>query len=321
MENKILYNQTDVNREIRNLFKAPTVRRVAISAFVGRGAESYLPNPQGLMLVCWPKAGGTNPNALRKLMEKKVEVFFSDRLHMKVYWAANRGCVITSANLSRNALGAGNLKEAGILIGPDEIDIDELLKSTKKRAVNSREMKKLDRAHTRFVALNKVQEKHSIPNFIRWFGTPNRPAWKLGWFDTYCNPSNAAKEKAMEEFEVREPHDFITAQRNDYKPYEWVLTFNLSKESPTDIKWLLAERIVNVSPRDKQYEKDYPCEAFQALPPALCPGERPFRTDSLFCYAFRRAVKRYGADRIKQASSVEPTGELIDLIATELRGA
>ena len=82
---KILYTQSDVYHAITKLFQAPTVRRVAISAFVGKGAESYLPNPQGITLVCWPKAGATNPHALRKLMKSGIEVQFTDRLHMKVY--------------------------------------------------------------------------------------------------------------------------------------------------------------------------------------------------------------------------------------------
>lgn len=73
---KILCNSAEIRQEIIQLFKSPGKRRVAISAFVGMGADAYLPNPKGLKLICWPKAGGTNPDMLRKLIKRGVEVFF-----------------------------------------------------------------------------------------------------------------------------------------------------------------------------------------------------------------------------------------------------
>src|SRR5436309_13786173 len=85
--NTVLYTSADVRRAIIDLFSSPARQRVAISAFVGAGAEAYLPRPSGLRLYCWPKAGGTNPNALRRLMKGGVLVFFVDSLHMKLYWA------------------------------------------------------------------------------------------------------------------------------------------------------------------------------------------------------------------------------------------
>jgi len=53
---------------------------------------------------------------------------FADRLHMKVYWSEGSGVVVTSANLSTNALGVGDLKEAGVLLGPESLDIDNSLR-------------------------------------------------------------------------------------------------------------------------------------------------------------------------------------------------
>ncbi len=111
---KVLYQSSDVRREIIKIFSHGGRRRVAIAAFVGDGAESYLPKPPGLEIICWPKAGGTNPNTLRRLTKRGAKIRFADRVHMKVYWADGYGAVITSANLSTNALGSGDLKEAGI---------------------------------------------------------------------------------------------------------------------------------------------------------------------------------------------------------------
>jgi hypothetical protein len=112
-----------------DLLSDPSDRRVAISAFVGDGAEAFLPFPKGIKLVCWPNPTGTNPRAVRVLLRKGVDVRFSDSLHMKVYWSKHRGAIITSANLSTNALGAGGLKEVGVKLLPGELDIERILSS------------------------------------------------------------------------------------------------------------------------------------------------------------------------------------------------
>ena len=96
----ILYTSAEVRQKIIELFSTSRGRRVAITAFVGAGADAYLPKANGIELVCWPKAGGTNPFALRKLMKKGVSVSFVDSLHMKVYWTEDKGAVITSAAAS-----------------------------------------------------------------------------------------------------------------------------------------------------------------------------------------------------------------------------
>src|SRR4051812_23758 len=99
---KLLYTSSDVRSAVIDLFSNSKGRRVAVVGFVGAGAESYLPKPEGIELYCWPKAGGTNPNMLRTLAKRKVEIRFVDSLHMKVFWAEKRGAVVTSANLSTN---------------------------------------------------------------------------------------------------------------------------------------------------------------------------------------------------------------------------
>src|SRR6266481_6428051 len=74
----ILYTSAEVRRAIIEIFSTGIGRRVAISAFVGSGAEAYLPRANGLQLYCWPKEGGTNPVAIRKLLKLGVHVFFVD---------------------------------------------------------------------------------------------------------------------------------------------------------------------------------------------------------------------------------------------------
>lgn len=106
---KMLMTSNDVRKELTTLMAPSKRRRVAISAFVGKGARDYIPKPRGVELICWPRAGGTNPQELRRLKRGGVKIGFANLLHMKLYWAAGRGTLVTSANLSTNALGAGNL--------------------------------------------------------------------------------------------------------------------------------------------------------------------------------------------------------------------
>src|ERR1700730_3562257 len=102
---RILKTSAAVRRAVTNLLAPGKMRRVAIAAFVGDGARAFIRQPKGVEIICWRKAGGTNPLELRRLKKAGARIRFAERLHMKVYWAAKRGAIITSANLSTNALG------------------------------------------------------------------------------------------------------------------------------------------------------------------------------------------------------------------------
>src|ERR1017187_6390493 len=144
---QVLYTSAEVRQAIVDIFSTTRGRRVAISAFVGDGAEAFLPSPSGISLVCWPHPSGTNPRTLRKLMAKGVEVSFADSLHMKVYWSEQKGAVVTSANLSTNAMGQGDLKEFGVRLPPKQIDIDRILQHLNVRPISPAELRRLDRLH------------------------------------------------------------------------------------------------------------------------------------------------------------------------------
>lgn len=128
MKIKILSSSKEIKAAIKEIFKSNRRRRVAITAFVGDEAHAYLSNPENLELYCWAKAGGTNPIAIRELILRGAKVYFSDSLHMKLYWS-NQGVVITSANLSTFALGSGGLKEIGVLLPASSVNIDKIIKS------------------------------------------------------------------------------------------------------------------------------------------------------------------------------------------------
>lgn len=318
---RILYKSSDVRKEVINLFSSAKARRVAITAFVGAGAESYLPTPKGIELVCWPKAGGTNPHALRRLINKGVKVSFSDSVHMKVYWAEGRGAVITSANLSTNALGSGGLKEVGVLIPKRGINIDRLLVSLHTRPVTDSELRKLDRLHNEFVIRNRG-EKRTRPQtqtYKTWYDSPSRATWKLGWWDDYLEEScYNAKKVSQKEYNVAEPNAALTCRKGDYKRGEWVLSFRLTGNRASSLGWMFVDHVVARTRAEmRQHGHAYPNEAIQIWPPARYP-ERPFRIDTQLRRAFSAAVKDYGPDKLTRLKSPMPPKQLLESVRERL---
>lgn len=142
---KILYDSEEIAVCIKSLFEevSPSDRRVVLVAYVGKDYAKFLPNPRGIDVVCNPTPGATSSIAIAELQKSGANVQFSDRLHMKVYWSEKRGCVITSANLSQNALGVRGLKEAGVFVEPNIVEIDELLKAAKRYPVTTKDLRML----------------------------------------------------------------------------------------------------------------------------------------------------------------------------------
>jgi hypothetical protein len=140
---KLLYDSGQVQRAIKRIFKICKGRRIAITAFVGEKAIAYLPKPKGIELVCWPKAGGTDPNSVRDLIRRGVKAYFVPNLHMKLYWTQDKGAVLTSANLSKSALGSGGLKEIGIFLDSDEVNITRIWRTIQPRPVLNGSLDKL----------------------------------------------------------------------------------------------------------------------------------------------------------------------------------
>lgn len=312
---KILYNSRLLRKEIINLFSVQNRRRVAIVAFVGDGAESYLPKPRGLHLICWPKAGGTNPNAIRQLIKRGVKVSFADSLHMKVYWAEGRGAIITSANLSTNALGSGDLKEVGVLLSDEDIDIDHLISSLKLRNPSKKELSDLDRLHDLFYVKNPpVRKKRQVPTFKTWYQSIAPRLWKLGWADEDGAFSRAAKEIAKQDYGLS-PYWFVACKKNDFRKEDWVLTFMLRNNAATELAWMFVDYIVPVAKNDKRaYSPGYPFQAVQVGKPNRYPIP-PFGIDKAFRKALSKAIKDFGGTiRIEALRSMKPSKRFINLI-------
>jgi hypothetical protein len=312
---KILYTSGEVRKAIAKLFSESEGNRVAISAFVGGGASAFLPKPGGLKLICWPKAGGTNPHALRKLLQSKVEVYFADAVHMKVYWTEDLGAVITSANLSQNALGSGNVREIGVQLPAGVIDIQRVISWIKPHQATKRELLRLDRQHKLFATRNPGHQKKSkADSWADWYVSKWKSEWKLGWWDADATVSITAKEYAKREYGISDPHDFIAGKKGEFEKGDWVLTFSLRKQSPGNIQWLYVDDFIHVPKLDKgSYDPSYPYQAVQVSSPSKYTVP-PFQIDRRFREALVGTVREFGAEKIKKWKSVKPSQILLNAI-------
>jgi predicted aspartyl protease len=312
--NTILYTSAEVRQAIINLFSSATGRRVAVSAFVGAGAESYLPHPSGLELFCWPKVGGTNPNALRKLAKSGVQVFFVDALHTKLYWSENRGAVLTSANLSTNALGAGDLKEMGILLEAGAVDIEKVIRSLNPRPMSKKELSRLDRLHRLYAARNRLKEDRAPVMFKEWYESPFRPEVKFVWCDRKVKHSSVkAKEFARAEYNLKEPFkEIFVSQKNDFRAGDWVLAVWLGRKVAQLPAWYFVDYLISVPKSDKKsYDPKYPFEAVQLWPGSRYPSP-PFQVTERFRTALARALTEFGIANIPKDRDIVPQ-ELVEL--------
>ena len=321
----ILYSSGEVRQAVVKLFESSKGRRVAISAFVGNGAEVYLGKTELLEIYCWPKPGSTNPNTLRKLIKKGAGVFFSDALHMKVYWTEDQGAIITSANLSTNALGSGNLKEIGILLESEEIDIDRIIHSIKPICPASEEaIRKLDVEPRDYYFRNPGIFKNArTQSYREWYESPWRQKWKLALISGDCKTAAVVKEILKNEYEFTtsqlEDIDLISAPEGLYKQGDWILVVE-DKDKPTKINWLYADRSIQVPKTDKKaFDSENSYQTFQVHPRKFY-SSFPFdERDSKFKLALRKAIKDYGANRILDLKTADPPESLLKLIMDILK--
>jgi hypothetical protein len=289
LSSRMLYSSAEVRSAIVSLFRVAGAKRIAISAFVGDGAEAYLPYPKGLRLICCPAPGATNPNTLRRLISNGVKVEFVDRLHMKIYWSDDRGAVVTSANLSTNAMGIGGLKEAGVLLPANAIDIQRILKHLKTRPAKP-ELRRLDIGHREYVKrLPKPPGKRTNNSYIEWFESPARELWK---FFVYTELSYDLSDTAVQTVKLefgRKPYNWIWSELPRVRENDWILCVYRRGKRVNQIHWLIADRVFNVPKSDRNFDPEYPYEVVQIHEPKRYPPS-PFSIDRQFRSALKRIV-------------------------------
>ncbi len=319
-----IYNSSGIHVCIKRLFgnPNPSDRRVAIVAYVGTDGELYLPQPENLHVICSPSAGATDPNVIRSLRKRGAKVQFSDNLHMKVYWSKHRGCLITSANASSSALGKNGLKEAGVLLPPRSVDIGKLIKYANPREVTVKELRRLDR-ESREVAKGRSRTSirgQSIAGFLDWYGLPDPSTWKLAWCDyELAGAAESTKEKTFVEYGLLKPNTWVCAAKGNFKTNDWLLVFTFAKNGIENMHWIFVDFLVETGNKDKRfYFEEWPLHAVQVHPVSKYPPP-PFKITPAFRKAFRRAVDRYSAERIKDSDSVIPPRRLLSHVAEFLQ--
>ncbi|WP_295458176.1 phospholipase D family protein [uncultured Thiodictyon sp.] len=318
---EVLYTSGSILKHLKRLFQDPDPddRRVAVVAYVGDGAPAYLPAPDGLHLICNPSAGGTSARALQDLIKAGARVQLSPKLHAKVFWSEQRGCIVGSANASDNALGRGRLKEAAVFLPPGLFDIDRLIAEVEPEDVTEEALSKLERETRALPAgLRGGAGTKSRRDFAAWFDSPyrNSDPWKIGPWIAVADFSRAARDQARHEYRVAEPTDYFGCADGTVERFDWLLCFKVNGGRLTEFGWLFVDFVVPVSPDDENvYDGDSPFQAVQVHPLEQC-GRPPFEITQGFRRAFTQAVKGYGAKKLWQQDreSLVPPEELLKLI-------
>jgi hypothetical protein len=307
----------DVRRELRRIFQSEHGRRVAVVAFVGYGAEAYLPRPKGIELVCWNRAPGTNPRALHRLKNLGVQVSFAKKLHMKVYWTEHSGAILASANLSTNAYGRGARQEAGVLVPSRAVPIEKILSLIAPHRATEQELKDLDEIYRDHLAKSRLPGPHSTLTFRDWSATPSRKKWFLYCFETFGGfASRRLREAAREERPGGKVEDFAYCRRGELKEGHYLLCVKLHHGRASSAQWMFAHRIVQVNNKDTAHRKGTPYQIGQLLPSLFCPPV-PFRLDGQFRKSLVSAYRELGEDAESEFSLCKaraPSKRLLTLL-------
>jgi hypothetical protein len=306
---RLLYTSGEIHGQIKRLFgqASPADRRVALVAYIGSDGSKYLPDPRGLRIICNPSAGGTDPDTLRELKARGASIEISDRLHMKVYWSKNRGCVITSANASSNALGRNALKEAGVSLPRGAVDINRLVRYANPRAIRESDFRKLDR-ETRELQRNSSAGRRTrkpAVDFPRWYGAPNRSVWKIAMFGKVVyGAAIAAKEQSRSEYGHKQPFDWASSSKKmSLRRSDWVLTLIEDDPDAASTSWLYVDFVVKIGSREhRYYHRDAPYHAVQVNSPSNYPPP-PFRITTQFRKALKAVVGKYPIEAMSEAKA------------------
>lgn len=313
---KVLYSSAELKRAISELLSDPAQddRRVAMVAYVGGRAQAFLPNPQNLEIVCWLKPGATDPITLGRLRERGAKLYKSDRLHMKVYWSKQRGCVITSANASGAALGNTSQKEVGVLLGPGVVRMERLWSYAQPKEMTLKHLQQLAR-QTNQLKRAWSSPPNGAPDFLEWKDL-GIDEWKLGWWTEDAGAAETSISIAKARYGVQYLQDYLTLRDGQLVPHEWALSFRLPEV--TNIRWLFVDFVAKVDKGDTSaFDPENPFQAVQANLLKDCPRP-PFKIDQRFKKALKRAINVYGPDKIEKNSSLNPPKKLVDLIAATM---
>jgi hypothetical protein len=240
---KVLYKTRAIRESIKVIFSDMASDRFAIVGFVGPTPLEWIANPEGVAVYCWPRAGGTHPAGIDALVAAGAKVYFTNRLHSKVFHSSTGGTVLGSANLSANALAEGRLIETAVYLPTGAFSIakqlDELTDAVSMDHPRFAEIfAEFRRQRVAFCQRNPDEPsprgtRSKQRTFAEWAAMPNRDEWQLGvWSD-----DDDAPEDAVAKFEAATGSSFSNFRAHSNSANVQLQVPTLSCQIPSGDDW------------------------------------------------------------------------------------
>ena len=128
---------------LKDLFseRTRTKRRVIVSTYIDDDASSFFPDMQGVEIYCCPQAGNIDPYAIEILHKKGAIIFFSEEIHMNLFWVEGNGFIIGSASLNLKQFSSKNINDtfhelAVFCTNSSKLPINDIVLSIKKKIIS-----------------------------------------------------------------------------------------------------------------------------------------------------------------------------------------
>lgn len=316
---QILTKAHEIKQKLQWIFDDDSCERIVIVAFVGENAVEYLSNPEGIKLYCWPIIPGTNPSGLRKLKNQKVDLKGVKKLHSKIYWSKNRGCIIGSANLSSNALEDNKNIETCVYLPAGEVDINNILSNItlKSDPITNSDISKLERQFNAYSVKNPPQEfnkKHNI-NFPEWYeNNKNNINIKLRYWDTEDDAPSDAPDDVKEQTGSTHFHDYIHGDNaNSFKIGDWILELKenttISNAVISELSWFIPNIRTVTKDKNWKYDKFIWYQTGKIL------IRRPFNTeDKILLKSINKSLLHFSATSETIKKTNEPKAKFLKIV-------
>ncbi|MDM8568059.1 phospholipase D family protein [Thiotrichales bacterium HSG1] len=304
MKHKFLPNSNSIRKSISELFFEENDEKYAVVAFVGRNAIDYLPNKKNITVICWPKAGGTSPEGIRRLLNAGIDVKFCDSLHSKIFWCKNKGMIISSANLSDNALGDSGLIEYGVMIFDRNYNFHkEVLKKLQLRKVTKEELDSLDINSNKFNRTNSFTTNTITETYSEWFQRKYKQKWKIVWYSETSKADDTTKNEVLRRFGKDIKWKYNDVEVKKYQEGDLVFQFRVDANEEfiprANGVWFYVDMVTSTK-KIVQVDK-------------LANITVPFKIDSCFRKSFKQALSELGWDMICDDESY-PKSEFLKLV-------
>jgi hypothetical protein len=209
---------------------------------------------------------------------------------MKVYWSARRGVVVTSANLSTNAYGRGDLREFGVHLPSRAVDIDKIIRSISAVPATPETVDKLERDRRKLIARGP-DTRRGLPTFVDWYDERTRTLdWSIITYEGSVRASRELRAVAKRDRPDGGLENWVTFARGEIAEDDYLLTIDTTGDRLTDADWMYVHRIVGVGRNDPTYDRHLRYQAGQVYPSRTC-RPPPFRIDDRFRRALREAPR------------------------------